>query len=139
MKLRVFLACLVVVLLQWTVTFGSSGPSHHATALQYDILKTVTLKGVVSQLDWVNPHAHVHLAVKNNRGESERWDVELASPGGIIVSGLSKAALSPGTTLTIVGYPGKANTSADSRQEHALCAKEVTLADGSTATFVVGI
>ena len=127
MKTRASIAGLVAIFLQCNMTLGA----HHATAVQYDISKTITLKGVVSQLDWANPHAHALISVKNSKGVEERWDVELASPGGIIVSGLSRAALVPGTTLTVVGYPGKQNST--------LCAKEVTLADESTATFVVGI
>ena len=75
--------------------------------------------------------------VKNERGRTEQWDVELASPGGIIVSGLSKDALKPGTAITIVGYPGKAN--ADPSRDPAVCATQLTLADGTTAQFVVGI
>jgi hypothetical protein len=64
--------------------------------------------------------------------KGKNWDVELGSPGAVIVAGLSKDVLKPGSSLTFDGYPGKAN-------EFTLCAKQVTLPDGSTATFVVGI
>jgi|SRR5688572_2866561 len=106
--------------------------AHHATALQYEISRTVKLTGVVSKLDWANPHAHLHVDVKDTRGNDEHWDVELGSPGAVIVSGLSKAELMPGVTVTVIGYPGKAKSP-------ALCATKVTLADGRTAEFVVGI
>jgi hypothetical protein len=133
MKVRGYIACLFAICLQSTAPVWG----HHATAAQYDISRTVTLKGVVSKLDWANPHAHLRLDVKNARGQDEHWDVELGSPGAVIVSGLSKAILMPGATLTVVGYPGKSNGS--SGASPALCARKLTLADGSTAEFVVGI
>ena len=111
--------------------------AHHATALQYDISRTVELKGVVSKLDWANPHAHVYIDFTKDSGVAEHWNVELGSPGAIIVAGLSRELLSPGTTLTITGYPGKTNST--NSKMLSICATHVTLADGSVATFVVGI
>jgi hypothetical protein len=112
---------------------------HHATAIDFDISKTVRVKGVVTKLNWANPHAHVWIDVKSERGAEEHWDVELGSPGAIIVSGLSKDLLMPGTTVTVIGYPAKANASSDPSHDPALCATQLTLADGTTAQFVVGI
>jgi len=103
--------------------------AHHATAAQYDTSTTVSLKGAISRLDWGNPHVHVHMDVKD-----ENWDVEFGSPGAVIVSGLSREMLKPGAALTIKAYPTKST-----KAPHAACATEVTLADGTTAHFVVGI
>jgi hypothetical protein len=114
-------------------------PGHHATATDFDISKTIRLKGVISKLNWANPHAHVWIEVKGERGAAEHWDVELASPGGIIVSGLSREMLIPGTTITILGYPSKANLSSDASHDPAVCATQLMLEDGTTAQFVVGI
>src|SRR5215510_8107220 len=87
--------------------------AHHSTAAQFDTSRTVKVTGIISKLDWANPHVHVLMDVK-----TEHWDVELASPGGIVVAGLSKDLLKPGTTVTITGYPGKIPLS--------ICAKELT-------------
>jgi hypothetical protein len=100
--------------------------AHHATATQYDISRTISFTGVISKLEWSNPHVHASIDVKK-----ELWDVELASPGGVIVAGLSRDQLKPGTVLTVTGYPGKSNRS--------LCAVEVKTDDGAKATFTVGI
>ena len=136
MKIRVSAACFVAICLQWSVTVSA----HHATALQYDVSQTVRLTGVVSKLDWANPHTHLHLDVKDERGNEEHWDVELGSPGAVIVSGLSRAALSPGVKVTVVGYPGKSGGPPGlAGTEAPLCATKVTLPDGRTAEFVVGI
>jgi hypothetical protein len=113
--------------------------AHHATAINFDVSKTIRVKGVVSKLNWANPHVHASIDVKAERGPEEHWDVELGSPGAIIVSGLSRDVLMPGTTITVLGYPAKTNTSPDPSHDPALCATQLTLADGTTAQFVVGI
>jgi Family of unknown function (DUF6152) len=113
--------------------------AHHATAIDFDISKTVRVKGVISKLNWANPHTHVWIDVKRDGDAEEHWDVELGSPGAIIVSGLSKDLLMPGTPITVTGYPAKANTSSNPSHDPALCATQLTLADGTTAQFVVGI
>jgi hypothetical protein len=112
--------------------------AHHATATQFDTSKTIKITGVVSKLDWTNPHGHVSLDVKTSRGNKESWDVELGSPGAIIVAGLSRELLKPGATLTVTGYPGRTNTSAHP-PTLSVCATQVTLPGGKTAQFVVGI
>ena len=113
----VFLALIVTVLPGW---------AHHATATQYDVSRTISLTGIVSKLEWSNPHVHAVIDV-----QKVQWDVELASPGGVIVAGLSRDQLKPGTELTVSGYPGKANMS--------LCAVKVKTPGGAVVTFTVGI
>jgi hypothetical protein len=113
--------------------------AHHATATDFDTSRTIRVKGVVSKLNWANPHAHVWIEVNDERGGKEYWDVELGSPGAIIVSGLSRDVLMPGTTITVTGYPAKANVPSDPSRSPGICATQLTLADGTTAQFVVGI
>src|SRR5689334_21618395 len=108
--------------------------AHHATAVQYDASMTVTLKGNISRLDWSNPHVHVYLDVKAGDSRGENWDVEFASRGGVVVAGLSRDLLKVGSVITIKGYPSKF-----AKSPHSACATEVTLDDGTTAHFVVGI
>ena len=134
MSARFRLISVIIVCLQVTQI---SLWAHHASAAQFDISKTVTLIGVVSRLDWENPHAHIYLDVKQDSGGTESWDIELGAPGAIIVAGLSRDLLQPGTTLTVKGYPGKATGETSARP--SACATQVTLANGVTATFVVGI
>ena len=129
----------------------ASVSAHHATAAQYDTSKTITFKGVISRLDWANPHVRVYVDVKGDRDRLEHWEVELASPGGVIVSGLTKDSLKPETTITIKGYPSKAALSPDSRNDsgdhsatpaegrRSVCATQITLSNGTTVSFVVGI
>src|SRR6188474_2741761 len=78
--------------------------AHHATATEYDVSKTVTLKGTITRVDWANPHIHVYMQIKPERGAAQEWDVEFPSPGGAIVAGLSKQTLAHGVVMTFEGY-----------------------------------
>jgi hypothetical protein len=112
--------------------------AHHATAAQYDVSTTISLKGTISRIDWTNPHSHVYVDVKIENGNPESWIVEFPSPGAMIVAGLSRQLLVPGTPLTLEAYPSK--PSADhNKTPRTACAKAVTLSDGSRYAFVVGI
>lgn len=119
------------------ISLSGSISAHHATAAEYDVSKTVVLKGTITKIDWANPHIHVYIDVKENQHD-ENWSVEFPSPGGVIVAGLSKDSLTPGTVLTFEGYPSKASTG-KTLPQLAACAKAITLPDGSHVTFVVGI
>jgi Family of unknown function (DUF6152) len=117
----------------------SSVSAHHATAAEYDISKTVVLKGTITRIDWFNPHIHVYIDVKADSRHEETWAVEFPSPGATIVAGLSRQLLMPGTVLTLEGYPGKADFHPEAAPHHFACAKGITLSDGSHFGFVVGI
>jgi len=124
-----------------------SASAHHATAAEYDISKTVTWKGTITRVDWVNPHIHVYIETKE-RGVAQLWDVEFPSPGGTIVAGLSKQTLATGVVLTFEGYLGKPdfrpiprkNSSPDRPvlPQRFACATGITFSDGSHVKFVVG-
>jgi Family of unknown function (DUF6152) len=112
---------------------------HHATAAEYDISKTVVVKGTIMRVDWSNPHIHIYIDVKVDGRHEEHWAVEFPAPGATIVAGLSRQLLMPGTVLTFEGYPGKPDFHPEPAQDHFACAKAVTLSDGSHFGLVVGI
>ena len=141
--------------IQWIVFralffLASSASAHHATATEYDISKTVTLKGTVTRVEWANPHIHVYMEMKAERGAAQEWDVELPAPGAAIVAGLSKQTLAKGVVLTFEGYVSKPDFRPDPRKnspqgehlalpQHFACATGITLSSGDHFTFVVGI
>jgi hypothetical protein len=112
--------------------------AHHATAAQYDVSTTITLKGTISRIDWTNPHIHVYVDIKTENGNSVSWIVEFPSPGAIIVAGLSRPMLVPGTALTLEAYPSKPPAD-HSKAQRTACAKAITFPDGNRFAFVVGI
>jgi hypothetical protein len=112
--------------------FSTGALAHHATAAEYDVSSTITLKGTVTRVEWTNPHIHVIVDVKLKDGDSETWTVEFPAPGAAIVAGLSKELLALGKGITLEAYPAKS-------AKRSACAKAMTLSDGSRLTFVVGI
>ena len=134
------IACVVLSVLSLPLISASA---HHATAAEYDISKTVVLKGTILAVDWANPHIHVVMRVKAERGPEQDWEVEFPAPGAATVAGLSKQVLAPGAVLTFKGYPSKPDFHPDPRSKSSAqwfaCAIRVTLSDGSQVTFVVGI
>jgi hypothetical protein len=80
--------------------------AHHGTA-GYDLDKVVTVKGIVSDFDWTNPHAVVRIAAKNDKGETEEWTIELGAPGIMARSGWSKNSMKPGDEVVAETHPAK--------------------------------
>jgi hypothetical protein len=54
--------------------------AHHAVPAQYDVSRTITIHGVVTRIEWMNPHAHFWVEAKNDDGTVSNWEMELPSP-----------------------------------------------------------
>ena len=75
------------------MTVSAAAPSaHHTISAVYDISKVVTLKGVVTEVDWQNPHVILHLDVKNDDGTLVTWNVETWHLQGMRRRGLTQQA-----------------------------------------------
>jgi len=77
---------------------------HHSFAAVFDATKPVDVVGTVTEVEWMNPHAWIHLDVKNDKGEIERWSFELGSPNGLIRRGWSRGTIQVGDAISISGY-----------------------------------
>jgi hypothetical protein len=87
--------------------------AHHAVTAEFDPGKTVTLKGVVSKVDWVNPHIFVYLDVKDDAGKTTTWMLQSLPPLFFKGSGLTKEGLlSNKQEVTVSAYPAKDGTQA---------------------------
>lgn len=78
--------------------------AHHSFAAEFDQKQVVKLKGTVTEMEWVNPHAMIHLAVANADGTVTTWMVEGNTPNSLLRAGLTKKSLLPGTAVVVVGY-----------------------------------
>jgi hypothetical protein len=78
--------------------------AHHSFTAVYDAAKPVTLTGVVTSVEWMNPHAHFFLDVRNEQGAVENWDFELSSPNGLMRRGWTRKSLNTGDTVTVEGF-----------------------------------
>jgi len=81
--------------------------AHHSFTAQFDGSKPVTLKGTVTQMDWINPHAWIHMDVKGPDGKVVSWMVETGSPNILLRRGFTKKSLEPGTEIVVQGYMAK--------------------------------
>ena len=79
------------------------GRAHHSFDAEYDSSKPVTLTGVVTKLDWINPHAYVYLAVRDAGGAVRNFTVEMGPPYALVRGGWKRDTVKAGDTVTIVG------------------------------------
>jgi len=83
--------------------------AHHSVSGQFDTSRSVTLKGTVSKVDWVNPHPYVYLDVKQGNGKASTWALSTLPIPMLRKAGLTKEALSgkPGELVTAVVMPAR--------------------------------
>ena len=97
--------------------------AHHAFSAEFDAKKPVKLRGVVTKMEWVNPHSWIHLDVKGADGKTENWMIEAGPPGALVRRGWSKQSIPPGIEILVEGYQAKDGT-------HKANGRDVTLPDG---------
>ena len=81
--------------------------AHHSFAAEFDAGNPVELRGVVTAMDWVNPHSWIHLDVKGQDGTITKWMVESATPNTLFRRGFTKDSLKVGTEVIVHGYRAK--------------------------------
>jgi hypothetical protein len=80
--------------------------AHHSVAM-YDLDHLVTVKGVVTKLEWTNPHVFVYFAVKNDQGGADEWAMELDAPTLLRRYGWQRSTVKEGDEITCTGGPAK--------------------------------
>jgi hypothetical protein len=85
--------------------------AHHSWPVEYDAKKPVSVKGVVSKVEWTNPHTHFYVDVKDEKGTVTTWNFEMASTLALERSGWSRKTLAVGEAVTVTGFGGRAVTS----------------------------
>ena len=96
---------------------------HHSFAAEYDGNKPITLRGTVVKMEWINPHAWIHIDVKETNGSVTRWMIEGAAPNALIRRGWNRNSLQPGVEITVEGYLAKDGSKMAN-------GREMTLPDG---------
>ena len=89
--------------LAWAIC-ASPAPAHHSFAM-FDQTKQVTLKGVVREFQWTNPHSWLQLKVVNAKGENEDWAIEMLSPSVLSRMGWKRNSIRAGDEVTVVINP----------------------------------
>jgi len=83
--------------------------AHHSVPGQFDMSKPVTLKGVITKIDWINPHIYVHLDVKDGSGTTSTWALATLPTAMVRRAGLTRESLQgkPGEEVTINAVPAR--------------------------------
>jgi hypothetical protein len=97
--------------------------AHHAFSAEFDAKKPIKLRGTVSKVEWVNPHAWIHIHVIRENGKAEDWMIEGGTPNALFRRGITRESLQAGTEIVVAGFRAKdGSTRANGR--------DLTLADG---------
>ena len=108
---------------------ASTAMAHHSAGQEFDLSKTVTLKGVVSQVDWMNPHIYFTMDVREADGSVTKWRIETVPVAFARKSGITKELImDAGKPVELTAAPGW-------REPHLGWAKRLTLSDGRTVQF----
>ena len=102
--------------------------AHHAFAAEFDGKSPVLLRGKVTKVEWINPHAWVHLVNTNPDFAQVEWMVEGGTPNTLLRAGIDRNSLKPGTEIVVRGYQSK-----DRACENNICkanGRDVTFPDG---------
>ena len=116
-KLGVFVAALGLFCLAAPVV------AHHAFDVEYDPKKQVDLAGVVSKVEWTNPHMRIYVDVTDAKGVVTTWNLELGSPNSVLRRGWTRADIKAGDKVAFKAFAGKV-------VESRAAADSITLADG---------
>lgn len=81
--------------------------AHHSFAAEFDINQPITLKGVLTKMEWVNPHGWIYIDVKEPDGKVVNWAVEAGGPTALLRRGLRKTDFPAGVEVTVEGYRAK--------------------------------
>lgn len=86
---------------------GGAAWAHHAFAAEFDGKAPVLLRGKVTRIEWINPHAWVHIAAVNKDGTTTAWMVEGGTPNTLLRAGIDRNTLKTGTEIIVRGYQSK--------------------------------
>lgn len=98
--------------------------AHHSISAEFDTSKTFTVKGTLTKIEWVNPHAYVYVDSKDDRGTTVAYSFEAGPPGNLRRAGILKTMFNVGDVVTIDAYASKDGT----RQLGLM--RSITFADG---------
>ena len=104
-KTRIILVC--------SGCLAAAGPvaAHHSVAGQFDVRNQLTLTGVITDIDWINPHTYLYVNVENDDGTVSTWQIESAPTAMMRKAGLTSAMLmGDGSPVTIVAIPARDGT-----------------------------
>lgn len=118
---RKFALKIFCLLMAFTANFAAL--AHHALSAEFIPEKTIVVKGILTKVEWVNPHLHLYLDVQKEASKIEHWTIEASSPNQLYRAGWRKELFKIGESLEIKGYPAKDGS-------NAMAVQVITFSDG---------
>lgn len=99
--------------------------AHHSFAAEFDINRPIKLDGVVTKMEFSNPHSWLHIEVMTESGEKQQWAVEGGAPNALIRHGWNRNSVKPGTLVHVEGFQAK-------DRSFRASGRDITLPDGKS-------
>lgn len=100
--------------------------AHHSITAEFDTSKVFNVKGTLTKVEWVNPHAYIYVDSKDDKGASVAYSFETGPPGNLRRAGILRTMLTVGDAVTIDAYAAKDGS------KHLGLVRSITFADGHT-------
>jgi hypothetical protein len=81
--------------------------AHHSFAAEFDAAKPIKLTGSVTKVEWMNPHTYFYIDVKDEKGQTANWGLEMGSPNGLMRQGWTRNSMKIGDVVTVEGSAAK--------------------------------
>ena len=117
----------ILLSLSMLLAIGVPASAHHSFAAVFDAESPVDKSGTVTEVEWMNPHAWIHIDVEQEDGSVEAWAFELGSPNGLIRRGWTRGTVQVGDVISISGYRARDGSNRGN-------VKSITLANGRELT-----
>ena len=121
---------LLLILVSGFLVMTPPVSAHHSFAAEFDIEAPVELKGVLTRMDWVNPHGWLYIDVTGSDGTVVNWAIEAGGPNQLLRRGLRKTDFPLGLEILVQGFAAKSGAPKANGQE-------ITMADGRN--FFLGV
>jgi hypothetical protein len=119
------MACKLAILLPGGLLLLATAPifGHHSVSAEFDVNRQITYAGVVTRVEWSNPHVYFYVDVKDASGKATNWAFEGAGPNTLARLGCLRDLLKVGDRVTVIAYPARDGAAVAS-------AREIRLANG---------